>query len=145
MAKTVDVHSKSAAEPVGAFPHAKRVGQLLFVSGIGPRMKGVREVPGVQLSAQGEVLSYDFEVQYRQVLKNVEDVLSDAGLTLKDLVDVTCFLTNMKQDFPRYNQMWRETFRDASPCRTTVEVLSLPTPIAIEFKCVAAFPSGQER
>src|SRR5467141_617818 len=133
--------SKRAAEPVGAFPHAKRVGKFLFLSGIGPRVRGSKEIPGVTLDATGKIDSYDIEKQCRAVFENVRLVLEDAGATWNDIVDVTVFLTNMKKDFPIYNKLYAEHFAGAgkpNPTRTTVEVTALPTPIAIEFKVIAA-------
>jgi 2-aminomuconate deaminase len=133
--------SSRAPEPVGAFPHAKRVGHLLFLSGIGPRVRGSKQIPGVTLDAAGNVASYDIETQCRAVFENVRLVLEDAGATWNDIVDVTVFLTNMKKDFPIYNKLYAEYFAGEgkpSPTRTTVEVTALPTPIAIELKVIAA-------
>jgi len=133
--------SKRAPEPVGAFPHAKRVGELLFLSGIGPRKRGSNEIPGVTLDSSGSVVSYDIETQCRAVFENVCLVLEDAGATWQDIVDVTVFLTNMKKDFPIYNRIYAEYFAGPgkpNPTRTTIEVGSLPTPIAIELKVIAA-------
>lgn len=132
-----EIHSSSAPEPVGLYPHARRVGNLLFLSGIGPRERGVDDVPGVEVDADGRVISYDFERQCHSVFRNVRAVLEDAGAAWENLVDVTVFLTDMKQDFATFNRVYAEYFRDNRPCRTTVEVLSLPTPIAIELKCIA--------
>ncbi len=132
-----EIHSSSAPEPVGLYPHARRVGNLLFLSGIGPRERGVDGVPGVEVDADGRVISYDFERQCHSVFRNVRAVLEDAGAAWENLVDVTVFLTDMKQDFATFNRVYAEYFRDNRPCRTTVEVLSLPTPIAIELKCIA--------
>lgn len=133
-----DIHeSQRAPEPVGAYPHARRVGGLLFLSGIGPRHRGKREIPGVTLGPDGAIVAYDIEAQCHSVFANVRAVLEDAGSRWENLVDVTVYLTNMKADFPTYNRLYAEYFRDAQPCRTTVEVLSLPTPIAIELKCIA--------
>jgi 2-aminomuconate deaminase len=132
--------SKRAPEPVGAFPHAKRAGNLLFLSGMGPRRRGSKEIPGVTFDAAGAVVSYDIEKQCRAVFENVRLVLEDAGATWNDIVDVTVFLTDMK-DFPIYNRLYAEYFAgpgQPSPTRTTVEVNALPTPIAIELKVVAA-------
>jgi 2-aminomuconate deaminase len=134
------VTSKRAAEPVGSFPHARRVGGLLFLSGIGPRVRGSQEIPGVTLDAQGNVVAKDIIAQCRSVFANVRAVLEDAGTSWERLVDVTVFLTDMKTDFEAYNRLWAEYFRDAQPCRTTVEVNCLPTPIAIELKCIATMP-----
>src|SRR5258708_31732796 len=133
--------SKRAAEPVGAFQHAKRVGQLLVLAGIGPRVRGSKEIPGVTLDSAGNITSYDIETQCRAVFENVRLVLEDAGATWNDIVDVTVFLTNMKKDFPIYNRIYPEYFAGPdkpNPTRTTVEVGALPTPIAIELKVVAA-------
>ena len=133
--------SKRAPEPVGAFPHAKRVGNLLFLSGIGPRARGSKEIPGVTLDADGKIDSYDIEKQCRAVFENVKLVLEHAGASWSDIVDVTVFLTNMKKDFPIYNKLYSEYFAGAgkpNPTRTTVEVTTLPTPIAIELKVIAA-------
>ncbi len=129
--------SEDAPEPVGLYPHAHRVGNLLFLSGVGPRKKGSREIPGVTLDVAGNVVSYDIELQCRSVFENVRTIIEQAGGTWLDLVDVTVFLTNMKADFATYNRIYAEYFRDNQPCRTTVEVGSLPTPIAIELKCIA--------
>ncbi len=133
--------SSRAPEPVGAFPHAKRVGNLLFLSGIGPRVRGSKEIPGVTLDAAGNIASYDIETQCRAVFENVRLVLEDAGAGWNDIVDVTVFLTNMKNDFPTYNKLYAEYFAGAeqpNPTRTTVEVTALPTPIAIELKVIVA-------
>ena len=133
--------SLRAPEPVGAFPHAKRVGNFLFLSGIGPRVRGSKEIPGVTLDSAGNIVSYDIGKQCRAVFENVRLVLEDAGATWNDIVDVTVFLTNMKKDFPTYNRIYPEYFAGAgkpNPTRTTVEVTALPTPIAIELKVIAA-------
>jgi 2-aminomuconate deaminase len=133
--------SSRAPEPVGAFPHAKRVGDLLFLSGIGPRVRGSKEIPGVTLDAAGNIVNYDIETQCRAVFENVRLVLEDAGATWNDIADVTVFLTNMKKDFPIYNRIYAEYFAGPdkpNPTRTTIEILSLPTPIAIELKVIAA-------
>ena len=129
--------SQKAPEPVGVYPHAKRVGSLLFLSGVGPRERGTKKIPGVELSPEGEILSYDIETQCHSVFKNVKNILADAGSSWDQLIDVTVFLTNMKNDFDTYNRLWAEYFKDNPPCRTTVEVNCLPTPIAIELKCIA--------
>src|SRR6516225_726379 len=133
--------SKRAPEPVGAFPHAKRVGEFLFLSGIGPRRRDSKEIPGVTLTPTGDIASYDIETQCRVVFENVRLVLEDAGATWQDIIDVTVFLTNMKKDFPIYNRIYAEYFAGAAkpnPTRTTIEVTALPTPIAIELKVIAA-------
>lgn len=131
------IHSDKAPEPVGAYPHARRVGNLLFLSGIGPRQKGTKVIPGVTLDADGKILSADIEAQCRSVFDNVRTVLEASGSRWENLVDVTVFLTHMKRDFATYNKLWAEYFHTNPPCRTTVEILSLPTPIAIELKCIA--------
>jgi 2-aminomuconate deaminase len=133
--------SKRAPEPVGAFPHAKRVGNFLFLSGIGPRVRGSKEIPGVTLDSAGNIVGYDIEKQCRAVFENVRLVLEDTGASWNDIVDVTVFLTNMKKDFPIYNKLYAEHFAGPgkpNPTRTTVEVTALPTPIAIELKVIAA-------
>ena len=135
------INDPHAPEPVGSYPHARRVGDLLFLSGIGPRKVGSKEIPGVTLDADGNIASYDIEVQTRSVFANVVSVLKAAGLGLEHLADVTAFLTNMKDDFPTYNRVYAEYLSAFKPCRTTVEIGSLPTPIAIDLKCIAVFPS----
>ncbi len=135
------IKSSRAPEPVGAFPHAKRIGNLLFLSGIGPRVRGSKEIPGVTLDSAGNILSYNIEKQCRAVFENVRFVLEDAGASWNDIVDVTVFLTNMKNDFPIYNKLYAEHFAGdgkPNPTRTTIEVTALPTPIAIELKVIAA-------
>ena len=133
--------STRAPEPVGAFPHAKRVGNLLFLSGIGPRVRDSKEIPGVTLDSAGNITTYDIEKQCRTVFENVRLVLEDAGASWNDIVDVTVFLTNMKKDFAVYNKLYAEHFAGEgkpNPTRTTIEVGALPTPIAIELKVIAA-------
>jgi 2-aminomuconate deaminase len=134
---STEANSSRAPEPVGAYPHARRAGTLLFLSGIGPRKRGSRDIPGVTLNADGTIASYDIEAQCRSVFDNVRAVLEDAGARWEDLVDVTVFLTDMKRDFATYNRLYAEYFTSARPCRTTVQVTALPTPIAIELKCIA--------
>ena len=130
-------NSNRAPQAVGLYPHARKVGNLLFLSGIGPRKRGKKEIPGVELDDQSNILSYDIETQCHSVFKNVRTVLEDAGSNWGNLVDVTVFLTNMKEDFEIYNRIYAEYFKGNQPCRTTVEIISLPTPIAIELKCIA--------
>ena len=133
--------SGRAPEPVGAFPHAKRVGEFLFLSGIGPRVRGSKEIPGVTLDSAGNVISYDIEMQCRAVFDNVRLVLEDAGATWQDIIDVTVYLTDMKKDFQIYNRIYADYFAGPgkpNPTRTTVEVTALPTPIAIVLKVIAA-------
>jgi len=131
------LYSSQAPEPVGLYPHARRVGNLLFLSGVGPRQKGSKQIPGVELDNEGNIISYDIAQQCHSVFQNVKTILEDAGSEWSHLVDVTVFLTNMKDDFKIYNQLYADYFKANQPCRTTVEVKSLPTPIAIELKCVA--------
>jgi len=131
------INSQKAPEPVGLYPHARRVGDLLFLSGVGPRERGKAAIPGVQLNEESEVISYDIETQCRSVFQNVRYILEDAGSSWDNIVDVTVFLTNMKDDFALYNKIYAEYFSDNRPCRTTVEVNKLPTPIAIELKVIA--------
>ena len=122
---------------MGAFPHAKRVGNLLFLSGMGPRVRGSRAIPGVTLDDAGEVVDYDIESQVNAVFRNVRTVLEDAGSAWERIVDVTVFLTDMKKDFPTFNRLYAEHFASNQPTRTTLEVNRLPTPIAIELKVIA--------
>ena len=131
------VISDRAPEPVGAFPHAKRVGNLLFLSGIGPRVRGSASIPGVILNDHGEILDYDIETQCLSVFRNVRTVLEDAGSGWERIVDVTVFLTDMKRDFAIFNRLYAEHFADNQPSRTTIEVGCLPTPIAVELKVIA--------
>jgi len=133
------INSEKAPEPVGMYPHARRVGSLLFMSGVGPRERGTKKIPGVELDLQGNLISYDIEIQCHSVFKNVRLILEDAGLSWNHLVDVTVYLTNMKADFATYNRVYADYFKDNQPCRTTLEINALPTPIAIELKCVAEF------
>ena len=132
-----EFNSSRAPEPVGVYPHARRAGNLLFLSGVGPRERGSTAIPGVQLDAHGQILSYDIEAQCRSVFQNVRSIVEEAGASWDDIVDVTVFLTNMKDDFEVYNRVYAEYFADYRPCRTTVEVNKLPTPIAIELKVIA--------
>ena len=131
------IKSQNAPEPVGSYPHARQVGNFLFLSGVGPRERGKKEIPGVELDDEGKIISYDIEVQCHSVFNNVKMILEDAGSSWDKLIDVTVFLTNMKDDFKKYNQLYGEYFKENQPCRTTVEITSLPTPIAIELKCIA--------
>ena len=137
------IESKQAPEPVGAYPHAKRVGDLLFLSGVGPRERGTKAIPGVEIDAIGVVISHDIEAQCRSVFRNVRSVLEAAGSSWDNIVDVTVFLTDMKGDFAAYNRVYAEYFAGPdkpNPARTTVEVTALPTPIAIELKVIATMP-----
>lgn len=139
--KSETMSTRTAPKPVGAYPHAKRVGNLLFLSGVGPRIAGSDAtdsgVPGLKLDKNGNFIEFDFEAQCRGVFDNVRAVLEASGSKWENLVDVTVFLVNMKRDFHAYNQLYAEYFKEAQPCRTTVEINSLPTPIAIELKCIA--------
>lgn len=131
------INSSRAPEPVGLYPHARKVGNLLFLSGVGPRERGTKKIPGVELDEQGNIVSYDIETQCHSVFRNIRYILEEAGSSWNDIVDVTVFLTNMKADFPTYNRIYAEYFKDNLPCRTTLEIKSLPTPIAIELKVIA--------
>jgi 2-aminomuconate deaminase len=131
------INSSKAPEPVGLYPHARRVGNLLFLSGVGPRERGTKKIPGVELNEAGEIVSYDIETQCRSVFQNVRYILDDAGSSWENIVDVTVFLTDMKRDFPTYNKIYADFFAENQPCRTTVEVGALPTLIAIELKVIA--------
>ena len=131
------INTDNAARPLGAYPHARRVGNLLFLSGIGPRSAKDNSIPGLQLDANGNIIKYDIEAECHAVFANVKAVLEASGSSWDRMVDVTVFLTNMKTDFPVYNRIYGEYFKDVQACRTTVEVSSLPTPIAIELKVIA--------
>lgn len=137
------IHAKAAPQPVGVYPHARRVGNLLFLSGIGPRDPRDNTVPGNELYADGRVSRYDIQAQARAVFANVRAVLQASGAHWEDLVDVTVYLTDMARDFNACNAVWAEHFPDpaTAPCRTTVGITALPTPIAIELKCIAVLPS----
>ncbi|MBS1658719.1 MAG: RidA family protein [Bacteroidetes bacterium] len=131
------ITTNKAPQPVGMYPHARRAGGLLFLSGIGPREAGTNIIPGNEYDENGKVIRYDIAAQCHAVFRNVKTVLEEAGSSWRSLVDVTVFLTNMKDDFPVVNRIYAEYFKDNLPCRTTVEIKSLPTPIAIELKCIA--------
>ena len=131
------INSSKATEPVGLYPHARKVGNLLFLSGVGPRERGTKKIPGVELDENGNIVSYDIEAQCHSVFRNIRYILEDAGSSWDKIVDVTVFLTNMKDDFKTYNRIYAEYFKDNLPCRTTVEINCLPTPIAIELKVIA--------
>ncbi|MGX5175177.1 RidA family protein [Aliikangiella sp. IMCC44653] len=130
-------NTDNAPKPVGLYPHARQVGDLLFLSGVGPRKAGTSEIPGVTLNPDGSIAAYDIEAQCRSVFDNVKIILEASGSSWMNLVDVTVFLTNMKDDFKTYNRIYAEYFADNQPCRTTLEINCLPTPIAIELKCIA--------
>lgn len=131
------LNSSRAPEPVGLYPHARRVGNLLFLSGVGPRERGMKKIPGVELDEAGNIVSYDIEAQCHSVFRNIRYILEEAGSSWEQIVDVTVFLTNMKDDFPTYNRLYAEYFKDNLPCRTTLAITALPTPIAIELKVIA--------
>jgi 2-aminomuconate deaminase len=133
------IHASAAPKPVGRYPHARRVGDLLFLSGIGPRDPASNGIPGNVHDAEGRLIAYDIAAQTHAVFANVRAVLDASGARWEDLVDVTVYLTDMARDFPVYNAIWAEYFPDAAtaPCRTTLGITALPTPIAIELKCIA--------
>ena len=131
------VTTDKAPKPVGLYPHARRVGNFLFLSGIGSREPGTDKIPGLELDENGNILKYDIEKECHSVFKNIRTVLEESGSSWDQLVDVRVFLTNMKDDFKTYNRIYAEYFQDNQPSRTTVEIKSLPTPIAIELKCIA--------
>ena len=138
------IHAAAAPKPVGAYPHARRVGNLLFLSGIGPRTPGTDVIPGNEVDGDGRLLRYDIRLQTHSVFANVRAVLEASGARWEHLVDVTVYLTDMARDFKAYNAIWAEYFPDpaTAPCRTTLGITALPTPIAIELKCVAALPAA---
>ena len=130
-------NSERAPQAVGLYPHARKVGNLLFLSGVGPRKAGSKEIPGVKLDENGKIIEYDIEKQCHSVFQNIKYILEDSGSSWSNIVDVQVFLTNMKDDFKTYNKIYAEYFEDNQPCRTTIEIKSLPTPIAIELKVIA--------
>ena len=129
--------SEKVPKPIGAYPHARKIGKLLFLSGIGPRKRNSNEIPGVELDKDGNVISHDIVTQCHSVFNNIRIILEESGSNWNNLVDVTVFLTDMRRDFDTYNRIYADYFKINQPCRTTVEVTSLPTPIAIELKCIA--------
>ena len=137
MSKSEKINASKAPKPVGLYPHARRVGNLLFLSGIGPRDPETDGIPGLTQSKSGNFMEFDFEAQCHSVFKNVRTVLEASGATWDSLVDVTVFLTDMQRDFHTYNRIYAEYFKDNLPCRTTCGISALPTPIAIELKCIA--------
>ena len=130
-------NSDRAPVAVGLYPHCRKVGDMLYLSGVGPRKAGQINIPGVTLDSQGEIVSYNTEEQCHSVFTNIKYILEDAGSSWDKIIDVQVFLTNMKDDFKKYNKIYAEYFNDNQPCRTTIEVMSLPTPIAIELKVIA--------
>ncbi|MEZ0391241.1 MAG: RidA family protein [Pseudobdellovibrionaceae bacterium] len=137
MEKSKVVSTKRAPEPVGAYPHARIANGFVFLSGVGPRKPGTRDIPGVHQDAQGRVLSYDIEVQTESVIENIKIILEEAGSSFEKIVDVQVFLTDMKKDFKAYNQVYAKHFTAIQATRTTIEIGALPTPIAVEFKVIA--------
>ncbi len=137
MASSEKIEANNAPKPVGLYPHARKVGNLLFLSGIGPRSPEDDSIPGLSRSAAGNYTAFDFEAQVHSVFYNVRRVLEASGSKWEDLVDVTVYLVNMERDFHTYNRVWATYFQENAPCRTTVGIDSLPTPIAIELKCIA--------
>ena len=141
-----DIRSNSAPEPVGAYPHARRVGNLLFLAGVGPRVRGSKDIPGVQLDAAGAIITYDIEAQVRSCFANVKAILDEAGSSWDRIIDVLVFLTDMKRDFPTFNRIWAEHFPPGpnQPTRTTIQIAALPqggnAPIAFEIKVIASLP-----
>ena len=131
------INSDRAPAAVGLYPHARKVGNMLYLSGVGPRQVGKTDIPGVNLNSKGEVESYNIAEQCHAVFDNIRFILEDAGSSWENIVDVQVFLTNMKDDFKIYNKIYAEYFKDNQPCRTTIEIKSLPTPIAIELKIIA--------
>lgn len=133
------INSTQAPDPVGSYPHARKVGNLLFLSGVGPRKKGSAEIPGVTLDENRNIISYNIEEQCHSVFNNVKHILEASGSHWENLIDITVYLTNMKDDFAVFNKIYTTYFPDKAtqPCRTTVEINALPTPIAIELKCIA--------
>jgi len=130
-------NSDRAPQAVGLYPHARKVGNILYLSGVGPRKAGQTDIPGVTLNERGEIESYDIEIQCHSVFDNIRFILEDAGSSWDNIIDVQVFLTNMKDDFNTYNKIYAEYFKDNQPCRTTIEIKSLPTPIAIELKVIS--------
>ena len=130
-------NSDRAPGAVGLYPHARKVGNILYLSGVGPRKAGETNIPGVTLNERGEIESYDIATQCHSVFENIRFILEDAGSSWDNIVDVQVFLTNMKDDFKTYNKIYAEYFKDNQPCRTTIEIKSLPTPIAIELKVIS--------
>ena len=136
----MEINAQNAPKPLGLYPHARRVGNLLFLSGVGPRKRGSKEIPGVTLSADGRLAAKDIETQCRSCFDNVKAILEDAGVPWENVVDVTVYLTDMKNDFPTYNRVYAEYFAgpgNPNPTRTTLGITSLPTPIAVEMKAIA--------
>ena len=132
-----EVNSARAPRPVGAYVHARRVGNLLFLSGLGPRDPQTNQIPGNVYDSEGRVVAHDVRAQCHAVFRNVRTVLEEAGATWEDIIDVTVFLTDMETDFSAYNEVYAEYFSQTRPTRTTVGISALPTPIAVELKVIA--------
>ena len=132
-----NIKTDKAPQPVGSYPHARRVENLLFLSGVGPRRPGTNVIPGLMMDGQGNPVGHDIDAQCHSVFENVKIILDESGSHWENLVDVTVFLTNMKRDFDVFNKIYSDFFKNNQPCRTTIEVNCLPTPIAIELKCIA--------
>lgn len=131
------ISTSKAPPPVGAYPHARRANGFVFLSGVGPRKPGTKDIPGVHMDAMGKVLSYDVVAQTESVIENIKIILKEAGSSFEKIIDVQVFLTDMKNDFPAYNQTYAKHFAKIQATRTTIEVGALPTPIAVEFKVIA--------
>ena len=116
--------------------HARKVGNLLFYLEL-VLAKQNPKIPGVKLDEKGKIIEYDIAAQCHSVFQNIRYILEDAGSSWENIIDVQVFLTNMKDDFKIYNKIYAEYFKDNQPCRTTIEIISLPTPIAIELKVIA--------
>ena len=134
------ISSQKAPPPVGPYPHARRAGDFIFVSGMGPRKPGTKDIPGTFTDAEGNVVAHDIEVQTESTIENIKVVLEEAGASLEDVVDVTCFLTDMAGDFKKFNKVYGRYFEDIGPTRTTLEINCLPTPICVELKAIAYKP-----
>ena len=145
MGPNLILNSIHAPEPVGAYPHARRIGDFLFISGVGPRLRGSSSIPGVELDELGNIKEYDIAIQTVSVFQNIKYVLEDSGSCFEDIVDITIFLTNMKKDFPIVNKLYAEYFTHIQACRTTIEINALPTPIAVELKCLAIVGSPKNK
>ena len=131
------LNSGRAPQAVGLYPHARKFGDLLFLSGVGPRTLDSKDIPGVTLNNEGKIVDYDIEKQCHSVFNNIKVILEDCGSCWEKIIDVQVFLTNMKDDFKKYNKIYADYFSDNQPTRTTIEIKSLPTPIAIELKVIA--------
>jgi len=132
------INTNKAPEPVGAYPHARRFGDLVFLSGVGPRKPGTKIIPGVELNKDGDIISYDVKIQTESVIENIRNILEASGTSLEKIIDIQVFLTNMKHDFKDFNEVYAKHFTSIGATRTTIEVGALPTPIAVEFKVIAS-------